>query len=205
MKCHNHTREFYLQQDLFLVNLPDNYHVVSLAVRAQVISHPTTNRIPSLIYRVLVRMNLLLRFRRAAIAATIFLIALSLIAPAIAAADTGNLAPITTMPANNTPLAELAAHGTIAPQSSFEKLGNREITLFRFEMNNATFPGPRDMAFGPRYIQLTTNIGALLIITAAACVAVLAFVIYRRRKAAANADAEDIIDNAPENGDEKQD
>jgi len=65
----------------------------------------TTNRIPSPNYRVLVRMNLPLRFRRTAITATVFLIARSLIAPAITAADTGNLAPITTMPANDTSLA----------------------------------------------------------------------------------------------------
>jgi hypothetical protein len=147
-------------------------------------------------------MNLPLRFRRAAIAATIFLIALSLIAPAIAAADTGNPAPIITMPANDTSLASIAAHGTIAPQSSFEKLGNQQITLFRFESNQTIFPGPRSMAFGPRYIQLTTNMGTLFLLTVAACVAVLAFVIYRRRKARAT--EVDIRENTPDNGDEKQ-
>ena len=143
-----------------------------------------------------------LRYRRAANAATIFLIALSLIAPAISAADTGNPAPIITMPANDTSLASIAAHDTIAPQSSFEKLGNQEITLFRFESNQTTFPGPRSMAFGPRYIQLTTNIGVLLIISAAACIVVLAFVIYRRRKARAT--EVDTRENTPEKGDEKQ-
>jgi hypothetical protein len=147
-------------------------------------------------------MSLALRFRRAAIAATIVLIALSLIAPAIAAADTGTPAPIITLPANDTFLASVAAHGTIAPQSSFEKLGNKEITLFRFESNQTTFPGPRSMAFGPRYIQLTTNIGALLLFLATACIAVLAFVIYRRRKARAS--EEDTRENMPENGDEKR-
>jgi hypothetical protein len=147
-------------------------------------------------------MNISLRFRRAANAATIFLIALSLIAPAIAAADTGTPAPIITMLANDTSLASVAAHGTIAPQSSIDKLGNKEITLFRFESNQTTFPGPRSMAFGPRYIQLTTNVGALLIFFAAACVMVLTFVIYRRRKARATED--DTIENTPENGDEKQ-
>ncbi|MCX6692320.1 MAG: hypothetical protein NTW33_09820 [Methanoregula sp.] len=164
---------------------------------------PTTNRIPSPIYRVLVRMNFPLRFRRAAIAATIFLIALSIITPAIAAADTGNPVPTITMPDNDTSLASIAAYdGTIAPQSSFEKLGNQEITLFRFESNQTTFPGPRSMAFGPRYIQLTTNIGALLLISAAACIVVLAFVIYRRRKAGAT--EADTSENTPENSDEKQ-
>ena len=148
-------------------------------------------------------MSLALRFQSVAIAATIFLIALSLIAPAIAAADTGNPAPIITMPANDTSLASIAAHGTIAPQSSIEKLGNKEITLFRIESNQTTVPGPRSMAFGPRYIQLTTNIGALLLITAGACFVVLAFVIYRRRKARAM--EVDTRENTPENGDEKQD
>ena len=147
-------------------------------------------------------MNLTLRFWRAAIAATIFLIALSLIAPAIAAADTGTPAPIITMPANDTSLASIAAHGTIAPQSSFEKLGNKEITLFRFESNQTTFPGPRSMAFGPRYIQLTTNAGTLALISAATGIAVLAFVIYRRRKAGAT--EVDTSENTPEKGDEKQ-
>jgi hypothetical protein len=163
---------------------------------------PTTNRIPSPIYRVLVHMNIPMRFRRAAIAATIFLIVLSLIDPAIAAADTGNPAPIITMPANDTALASVAAHGTIAPQSPFEKMGNKEITLFRFESNQTTFPGPRSMAFGPRYIQLTTNAGTLVIITAGACVAVLAFVNYRRRKAGATEAG--TRENTPDNGDEKQ-
>ena len=147
-------------------------------------------------------MNLTLRFWRAAIAATIFLIALSLIAPAIPAADTGNPAPIITMPANDTSLASIAAHGIIAPQSSIEKLGNKEITLFRFESNQTTFPGPRSMAFGPRYIQLTTNIGALLIFSAAACIAILASVFYRRRNARATEG--NALKNTPENGDEKQ-
>ena len=147
-------------------------------------------------------MNLPMRFRRAAIAAAIFLIALSLIAPAIAAADTGNPAPIVTMPANDTSLASIAAHGTIAPQSSFEKLGNQQITLFRFESNQTTFPGPRSMAFGPRYIQLTTNAGTLALISAATCIVVLAFVIYRRRKARAS--EVDTRENMPENGDKKQ-
>ena len=149
-------------------------------------------------------MNLSLRFRRAANAATIFLIALSLIAPAIAAADTGTPAPIITMPlANDTSHTSITAHGTIAPQSSIEKLGNKEITLFRFESNQTTFPGPRSMAFGPRYIQLTTNAGTLALISAATCIVVLAFVFYRRRKARATED--DTIENTPENGDEKQD
>ena len=143
-----------------------------------------------------------LRYRRAANAATIFLIGLCLIASAIASADTRTPAPIITMPANDTSLVSIAAHGTIAPQSSFEKMGNQEITLFRIESNQTTFPGPRSMAFGPRYIQLTTNIGALLIISAAACIVVLAFVIYRRRKARVN--EVDTRENTPENGDEKQ-
>jgi hypothetical protein len=163
---------------------------------------PTTNRIPSPIYHVLVRMSLPLRFRRAAIDVTIFLIALSLIAPAIAAAETGAPATIVTMPANDTSLASIAAYGTIVPQSSLEKLGNKEITLFRFESNQTSFPGPRSMAFGPRYIQLTTNAGTLALISAATCIVVLAFVIYRRRKARVT-DA-DTNEKTPENGDEKQ-
>ena len=147
-------------------------------------------------------MNIPLRFRRAALAATVFLTALSLIAPAITAADTGAPAPLVTMPANDTSLASVAAHGTIAPQSSFEKLGNQQITLFRFESNQTTFPGPRSMGFGPRYIQLTTNVGALLIFFATTCIVVLAFVFYWRRKARAT--EHDTRENTPENGDEKQ-
>ena len=134
--------------------------------------------------------------------AVIFLLSLSICIPTLAAADTGNPAPIITMPANDTSLASIAAHGTIAPQSPFEKLGNKEITIFRFESNQTTFPGPRSMAFGPRYIQLTTNIGALLLISAGACVVILVFVIYRRRKARAT--EADTRENTPENDDEKQ-
>jgi|GEM_PF-963509 len=143
-----------------------------------------------------------LRCRSAANIATIFLIALSLIAPTIVAAETGTPAPIITIPANDTSIASIAAHGTIAPQSSFEKMGNQQITLFRFESNQTTFPGPRSMAFGPRYIQLTTNMGTLFLLTAGACVVILVFVIYRRRKARAT--EVDSIENTPENGDEKQ-
>jgi len=126
-------------------------------------------------------MNLPLRFRRAALAATIFLIALSLIAPAIAAADTGNLAPITTMPAaNDTSLASIAANETGVPLSALHDSGT--ITLFRFEVNNATFPGPRDMAFGPRYIELKTNPATLVILIVAAAAIVSAVLWYRKRK-----------------------
>jgi len=147
-------------------------------------------------------MNLPLWFWRAAPAATIFLIALCLIVPAIAAADTGNPAPIVTIPANNISLVSIAATGTIAPQSSFEKLCNQKITLFRLESNQTSFPGPRSMAFGPRYIQLTTNAGTLIILFTAACIAVLAYALYRRRTARAS--TEDSSENMPENGDEKQ-
>ncbi len=125
-------------------------------------------------------MNLPLRFRRAALAATIFLIALSLIAPAIAAPDTVTPAPIVTMPANDTSLASIAANETGVPLSALHDSGT--ITLFRFEVNNATFPGPRDMAFGPRYIELKTNPATLVILIVAAAAIVSAVLWYRKRK-----------------------
>ncbi len=49
---------------------------------------------------------------------------------------------------------------------------------------------------------VTTPLHGPVIYKTAACIAVLAFVIYRRRKAAEN--AKDSIENIPENGDEKQ-
>jgi len=96
-----------------------------------------------------------MRISRTATTTAIILIALSIIIPPIPAADIQEAEPAGTMPVNDTLLSTVAAHGTSAPLSSFEKEG--EITLFRLELNQTTFPGPRSMAFGPRYIQVTTN------------------------------------------------
>jgi hypothetical protein len=114
--------------------------------------------------------------------AALFLVTLSLIVPVISAAGTQEPAPATPVPLNDTSLFSAAAHGPGAPLSSFGK--QEEIILYRFELNQTTFPGPRSMAFGPRYIQLTTSPAVLIIlgISVVAGGAVL-FVMFRQRKA----------------------
>ena len=123
-----------------------------------------------------------MRAHQTVLLAALFLITLSMIVPLISAADIQGSDPAMTMPVNDTPLSTVAAHGTGAPLSSFENRG--EITLFRFELNQTTFPGPRSMAFVPRSIQLTTSPAILVILFAgvfAVCVAL--FVMYKRKKA----------------------
>jgi hypothetical protein len=114
--------------------------------------------------------------------AALFLITLSLIVPLISAINIQEPVPAGTMPANDTSLSAVAPHGPGVPLSSFKK--QEEITLFRFELNQTTFPGPRSMAFGPRSIQLTAS-PALLIILGILVVAggAVLFVMFRQRKA----------------------
>lgn len=42
------------------------------------------------------------------------------------------------------------------------------ITFYHFQMNNTTFPGPRDMAYGPRSIELVIPAGFILLLVIAA-------------------------------------
>jgi len=120
--------------------------------------------------------------RTAATTAALFLVTLCLIVPVISADGTQEPAPAAPVPVNDTALFSAVAHGPDAPLTSFGK--QDEITLFRFEMNQTTFPGPRSMAFGPRFIQLTTSPAPLIIlgILVVAGGAVL-FVMFRQRKA----------------------
>jgi hypothetical protein len=123
-----------------------------------------------------------MRAHQTVLLAALFLITLSMIVSLISAADIQGSDPAMTMPVNDTPLSTVAAHGTGAPLSSFEK--QEEITLYRFELNQTTFPGPRSMTFGPRYIQMTTSPATIIILFAgvfAVCGAL--FVMYRRKKA----------------------
>jgi len=115
--------------------------------------------------------------------AAIILIALSMIVPLIAAADIQEAEPAGTIPVNDTLLSTVAVHGTSAPLSSFGK--QEEISLFRFELNQTTFPGPRSMAFGPRSIQLTASPATLIVLVIGVFVGGVAlFIIYKRKKAA---------------------
>jgi hypothetical protein len=123
-----------------------------------------------------------MRISRTATTATLFLIMLSMIVPLISAADIQEAEPAGTMPVNDTPLSTVAVHGTSAPLSSFAKEG--EITLFRFDLNQTTFPGPRSMAFGPRYIQLTTSPATLIVLGTGVFVGGAAlYIFYKRKKA----------------------
>jgi hypothetical protein len=123
-----------------------------------------------------------MRAHQTVILAALFLITLSMIVPLISAADIEEAEPARTMPVNDTPLSTVAAHGTGAPLSSFEK--QEVITLFRFELNQTTFPGPRSMAFGPRYIQLTASPATLIILGTGVFVGGAALcILYKRKKA----------------------
>jgi hypothetical protein len=123
-----------------------------------------------------------MRIGRLTTIAAIFIIMLSMIVPLISAADIRD-APLTTaVPINDTPLYTVATHGPSAPLSSFEK--QEEITFFRIELNQTTFPGPRSMAFGPRYIQLTASPAPLIVLVIGVfVVGVALFIIYKRKKA----------------------
>jgi len=123
-----------------------------------------------------------MRAHQTVLLAALFLITLSMIVPVISAADIQEAEPARTMPANETPLYTVAAHGTSAPLSSFGKEG--EITLFRFELNQTTFPGPRSMAFGPRYIQLTADPATLTVLTTGVFAGgATLYIFYKRKKA----------------------
>ena len=133
--------------------------------------------------RALVYGNRALKISRIATTTALFLITLSLIVPLIPAADILEAGPAGTMPANDTPLSTVAVLGTSAPLSSFGK--QEEITLFRFELNQTTFPGPRSMAFSPRYIQFTASPATLIVLVIGVFVGGVAlFIIYKRKKAA---------------------
>jgi len=123
-----------------------------------------------------------MRISRIATSTAIILIALSIIIPQIPAADIQEAEPAGTIPVNDTLLSAVVAHGTSVPLSSFEK--QEEITLFRFELNQTTFPGPRSMAFGPRSIQLTASPATLIVLVAGIFVGGGAlYILYKRKKA----------------------
>jgi len=123
-----------------------------------------------------------MRAHQTVLLAALILITLSMIVPLIPAADILEAGPAGTMPVNDTPLSTVAVHGTSAPLSSFEKQG--EITLFRFELNQTTFPGPRSMAFGPRSIQLTASPATLIVLGTGIFVGGGALcILYKRKKA----------------------
>ena len=123
-----------------------------------------------------------MRAHQTVLLAALILITLFMIVPLIPAADSVEAGPVGTMPVNDTPLSTVAVHGTSAPLSSFEK--QEEITLFRFELNQTTFPGPRSMAFGPRSIQLTAGPATLIILGTGIFVGGGAlYILYKRKKA----------------------
>jgi hypothetical protein len=140
--------------------------------------------------------------RTAATTAAIFFVTLCLIVPVISADGTQEPAPAAPVPLNDTSLFSAAAHGPRAPLSSFEK--QEEITLYRFELNQTTFPGPRSMAFGPRFIQLTTSPATLMIIGIGVVAggAVL-FVMFRQRKAK-EMESDDSEEVSTEDGEKKE-
>jgi hypothetical protein len=120
---------------------------------------------------------------------------------AFAADDSGSRALTTTVPVNETTNFSTGSFGGRGPSEYHEP--EPSITLFRFELPQTEYPGPREMAFGPRYIQLTTNPPTLVIIGIAAAIAVMLWVIRRRRNAVA--DTGDETGDVPAAGNEKRD
>ena len=117
------------------------------------------------------------RYGYAALYAVILVFSLSVcIVPAAAAGDSGYTAML---PVNETSLTALSAHGTAIPRSVLENDGS--IMLFHIEDPQTGYPAQRSMAFGPRYIQMTTNLPTLAILGACMGIAALGFFLYRRR------------------------
>jgi hypothetical protein len=123
-----------------------------------------------------------MRIGRITTIATIIIIMLSMIVLVIPAAGIVEAEHTGTRPVNDTPLYTVAVHGTSVPLSSFGE--QEEITLFRFELNQSTFPGPRSMAFGPRYIQLTASPATLIVFGSIGFAGGAAlYILYNRKKA----------------------
>jgi hypothetical protein len=144
-------------------------------------------------------MSITIRNCQIAAIAAFFLFAITICIPAPAAGDAP--APVITIPANDTPLAAVAAHGTGVPLSSLQDPGT--ITLFHIEGPKTEYPGARPIVSGPRYIEFAANPRALLVLAAGAGIAGVVFVLYRKRKP--GAETSETTEQSPENGIEKQD
>ena len=109
----------------------------------------------------------------------LFLLSFLLFTATVTAAD-----PVMTssagLPLNNTSLSGAAAPGTPGPLTALEH--KEVVTLLDLESDQAVFPGPRSMAFGPRYIRLTSDLPTLFIVAAIICLGVFAALLYRRKK-----------------------
>jgi hypothetical protein len=75
--------------------------------------------------------------------------------PVTAADAASGPSPAITLLFNDTLLNITASHGDQIPAPFREP--EPLITLLRLESGGDTFPGPRSMAFGPRYIELSAN------------------------------------------------
>lgn len=141
----------------------------------------------------------MIRTKRNFSIAACILLPLFVCIPAVFAAGAG-MTPLVTIPANDTSLADVAVQGTGVPLSAL--MTQDEITLLDLESNQTTFPGPRDMAFGPRSIRVMTNLPLLFILAAGACLGVLAVILYRRRKAVKKEapGSEETVKTGPETG-----
>ncbi|MCX6686556.1 MAG: hypothetical protein NTV10_07995 [Methanoregula sp.] len=67
------------------------------------------------------------------------------------------------------------------------------VTLINLEMNQTTFPGPRSMGFGPRYIRIATTPATLVILIAGACGLLTAVIWYKKRRLDSENTEEDKI------------
>lgn len=104
--------------------------------------------------------------------AVFFFIALCL--PACVPADGTGPSPLVTIPANDTPLVNIA-QGSPVPLSALQT--HEEITLLDLESNQSVFPGPRS-------IRLETDLPTLAILSAGGCLIVAIAVLSRKRMAA---------------------
>ncbi len=73
----------------------------------------------------------------------------------------------------------LLANASVAGVNVVYKEPEPLITLLRIESNETSFPGPRSMAFGPRWIGFSAGTRTLLVVATVLCIAVLAFILFR--------------------------
>lgn len=69
-------------------------------------------------------------------------------------------------------------------QNQINITGTQEpmITLVLLQSNNTKMPGPRDMAFGPSSIMITSNRSSLVAVTLATIILLAGFIIFMRRR-----------------------
>ena len=94
------------------------------------------------------------------------LVATALFVPAVHASDDRRL-PFDS--SSLYPSMNYSLHNGTLPNASFQRElmgGPALITIYRFELNQTSLPGPRDMAYGPSVISLEVDLRLLAVLIA---------------------------------------